>query len=208
MLENKLYLYPVFIRLWHLLNAVLCLVLIITGISMQFSNPKYPLIRFDIAVSVHNIAGILISFNYLIFLMGNIFTHNGRYYKIPLKSFFKNLRLQFFFYLTGIFRHEKAPFPTSKDRKFNPLQQFAYLLIMYFLFPIIIITGISMMYPDIFIPTLFLGMSALHLTDLFHIAIGFIISLFLFIHVYFCTIGKTATSTFMNIITGYHEVHD
>ena len=72
MAEEKIYFYPVIIRLWHVINAVLCLILIITGISMQFSNPKYPLIRFNVAVSLHNIVAILLSVNYFLFLFGNI----------------------------------------------------------------------------------------------------------------------------------------
>jgi thiosulfate reductase cytochrome b subunit len=205
--EEKIYLYPVFIRLWHLINAILCLILIVTGISMQFSNPKYPMIRFDIAVSVHNIAGILLSFDYIIFFIGNLFSGNGRYYIFRLKGFIVNLKLQSGYYLKGIFVNEKAPFVINRDRKFNPLQQFAYLLIMYILIPCVIITGFALMYPDISMPTKFLGFSALHLTDLIHIIIGFVISLFMFVHIYFCTIGKTPLSTFKSMINGYHEVH-
>ncbi len=57
----SVYLYPVWVRLWHLVNALLYLFLIITGLSMQYSNPEYPMIRFDIAVSMHNISGILLT---------------------------------------------------------------------------------------------------------------------------------------------------
>ena len=28
---------------------------------MQYSSPDYPLIRFDLAVSIHNIAGIIVT---------------------------------------------------------------------------------------------------------------------------------------------------
>jgi|WetSurMetagenome_2_1015567.scaffolds.fasta_scaffold102784_2 thiosulfate reductase cytochrome b subunit len=205
---EKIYLYPVYIRLWHLMNAILCLILIITGISMQFSNPKYPLIRFDLAVSVHNIVGILMAVSYLLFIIGNIFTGNGRYYRIPRKGFVKELMMQFSYYTRGIFLKEKAPFQINKERKFNPLQLFTYVWTMYFFVPVIIISGISMMYPDIFIPSKFLGISALHLTDLIHVVAGFAISLFMFIHVYFCTIGITPLSTFKSMINGFHETHD
>jgi len=208
MTEEKLYLYPVFIRIWHLINATLCLLLIITGISMQFSNPKYPLIRFHIAVSVHNIVGIFLIINYVLFIIGNIVSGNGRYYRLHLNGLFNNLKQQFIYYVKGIFQKENAPFQINTERKFNPLQQFTYLCIMYFLIPIIIISGVALMYPDIFIPNKFLGISALHLTDLVHIIVGFIISLFMIVHIYFCTIGKTPVSSFKSMVNGYHEVHD
>lgn len=208
MTEGKIYFYPVYIRLWHAINALLCLILIITGISMQFSNPKYPLIRFDFAVSTHNIVGILLAANYLIFIIGNIISGNGRHYRIRIHGLYYDMKKQFLYYTGGLFKKEKMPFPVSEERKFNPIQKFTYLWVMYFFFIIILITGISLMYPDILIPTTFLGISALHLTDLLHITAGFVISLFLFIHVYFCTIGKTPLSSFKSMITGYHEAHE
>ena len=41
-MENKLYLYPGLIRIWHLLNALLIITLIISGLSMQYSDPLKP----------------------------------------------------------------------------------------------------------------------------------------------------------------------
>jgi thiosulfate reductase cytochrome b subunit len=205
MTEERLYFYPVVIRLWHLINAVLCLLLILTGISMQFSNPQYPMIRFDVAVSIHNIAGILLIISYFIFILGNIITKNWRYYKIKPRGMFASLKLQFIYYTRGIFEKMETPFPLSAERKFNPLQLFTYLMIMVIVFPFLMITGIFMLYPEIFIPTKILGISALHLTDLLHITLGFIVSVFMFVHVYFCTIGRTPLSNFKGMITGYHE---
>jgi thiosulfate reductase cytochrome b subunit len=207
MSETKIYFYPVYLRIWHLCNAVFCLLLIITGISMQFSNPKYPMIRFDIAVSVHNIFGILLTVSYFIFILGNIISGNRKYYKMAFPGLFSRLKAQFSYYTRGIFKNDPAPFPVNNDRKFNPLQLVSYVGVMYVLVPLVFITGWSMMYPDIFIPVKFLGVSGLHLTDLFHIFIGFIISVFMFVHIYFCTIGNTPLSNFKGMINGYHEVH-
>ena len=206
MTEEKLYLYPRWIRLWHMMNALFCLLLIASGISMQFSNPKVPLIRFDIAVSIHNIFGILLSLSYLFFFFGNLFTWNGKQYKIAFRGFYTRLMMQFRYYTQGIFKGENPPFTISKESKFNPLQQFSYVLIMYTIVPFVVISGFGLLYPDV-IPTNLLGISGLHLTDLFHIVGGFIISLFMFVHIYFCTIGKTPVSNFKGMINGYHEAH-
>jgi thiosulfate reductase cytochrome b subunit len=206
MTEEKIYLYPLWVRLWHTLNAIFCLFLIATGISMQFSNPKVPLIRFDIAVSIHNIFGILLIANYLLFFIGNLYSWNGKQYKISFPGFYQRLISQFRYYTHGIFKGENPPFPVSKETKFNPLQQFTYVMVMYICVPVIAITGMGLMYPDI-IPTRLVGLSGLHITDLFHILIGFVISLFMFVHIYFCTIGKTPSSNFKSMITGYHEAH-
>jgi thiosulfate reductase cytochrome b subunit len=207
MSEEKLYLYPVYIRIWHLCNAICCLFLILTGISMQFSNPKYPMIRFDVAVSIHNIVGILLTISYLVFFIGNLFSGNGIYYRMAFRGLYERLMTQFNYYTRGIFRNEQPPFPISKEIKFNPLQQFTYVGTMYLLIPFVFITGWAMMYPDVFIPVKFLGSSGLHLTDLVHIFAGFLISIFMFVHIYFCTIGKTPLSNFKSMIDGFHESH-
>lgn len=106
-MSGKIYLYPVWIRLWHAFNALLILLLIISGVSMQYTNPENPFIRFDIAVTMHNISGMFLTANYLVFLIGNIITPNGRYYKTSFKGLFNRLLKQFTYYTFGIFKHEK-----------------------------------------------------------------------------------------------------
>jgi thiosulfate reductase cytochrome b subunit len=206
MTEERIYLYPVWVRIWHLLNAVLCLILIITGISMQFSNPKFPMISFGLAVSIHNIVGIILCANYIIFFLGNLTTRNGKYYKLIFPGLFSRLMTQFGYYTRGLFKGEAAPYPLNSERKFNPLQQVTYVGSMYFLIPIIIITGWALLYPEV-IPARFFWFSGLHVTDFFHIVAAFLVSLFMFIHIYFCTIGKSPLSNFKSMIDGYHESH-
>ena len=206
MTETRIYLYPVWIRLWHLFNAVLCLTLIITGISMQFSNPKFPFIRFDVAVSIHNIVGVLLIINYIAFFIGNLTSRNGKYYKPIINGFFNRLMKQFKYYTWGLFKGKTAPYPVTLERKFNPLQQITYVGTMYFLVPLVFITGIAMLYPEV-IPIRIFGSSGLHFTDLLHITSAFLISIFMFVHIYFCTIGTTWLSNFKSMINGYHEGH-
>jgi thiosulfate reductase cytochrome b subunit len=202
---SSVYLYPVWTRLWHLFNALLYLFLIFTGLSMQYSNPEYPLIRFDIAVSVHNICGILLSLNYLFILFGNIFTRNGEYYRIRLRGFYKELIAQARYYLFGIFKGEKAPFPINGERKFNPLQKISYVAVVYFLMPLIIVTGWALIFPEVIFVRKIFDTSGLYLTDLFHIIIGFILSLFMLVHVYLCTIGKPRGTHFRAMLSGWHH---
>lgn len=201
----SVYLYPVWVRLWHLVNAILYILLIITGLSMQYSNPEYPMIRFDIAVSMHNITGILLTVNYLVVLFGNMFTRNGFYYRMRWRWLKKEIPKQTYYYLFGIFKGEKAPFPINSRRKFNPLQKVAYFSVLYFLMPLIFITGWALIFPEmIFIEKIF-GTSSLHFTDLLHIVVGFILSLFMVVHIYLCTIGKPAGSHFRAMLSGWHH---
>jgi thiosulfate reductase cytochrome b subunit len=202
-MADGIYFYPVWIRIWHWINALMFLCLIITGLSMQYSTPGYPIIRFDIAVSIHNIAGIVVTLAYFIFVIGNMVTSNGKFYKFKLSEIFEQLRKQFMYYTFGIFKHEQAPFPISENRKFNPLQKVSYVFAMYSFLPLLIITGLGLLFPEVIISKVF-GISGIHLTDLIHIITGFVLSVFMIIHIYFCTIGKTASSNFKSMINGWH----
>ena len=88
-MAEKIYHYPLWIRLWHVANALLCLALIISGISMQFSEPDRPLIRFDMAVTLHNSAAILLTINYLFFLIANRLSGNKKHYKISREKLYR-----------------------------------------------------------------------------------------------------------------------
>lgn len=201
-----MYLYPKWLRLWHVINAVLFIILIVTGISMQYSNKDNQefLVSFGRAVKWHNIAAIILTINYIIFVTGNLFTTNGRYYKIEKKDFLKSLMTQLKFYAFGMFKGEKHPFPVNENRKFNPLQKITYVLAMYVGLPLLIISGIGLLFPEITVRKFF-GVSGLIYTDILHITMGFLLSIFMLIHIYTCTLGSTPTTLFRGMITGWHS---
>jgi len=201
-----MYLYPKWIRLWHLINAAMFIILIITGLSMQYTdkeNAAY-VVGFAKAVKWHNFAALVLVFNYIIFVTGNLLTKNGIYYRIGRKNFISDLVKQFRYYSTGMFRGEKHPFPVTEQSKFNPLQKITYVLAMYLAFPLLIISGIGLLLPEITITTFF-GISGLILTDILHITMGFCLSIFMVIHIYTCTLGAKPTSLFWGMISGYHR---
>jgi len=186
-------------------NAILCLTLIITGLSIQFSNPGI-VFKFKVAVSVHNIAGILLTISYAFFYLGNLFTPNGAHYVIPVKGFLVRLQKQFIYYTVGLFKKADPPYPVSEENKFNPLQQTTYVFLMYVMVPFVVLSGWGLLYPEITVKS-FVGFSGLDLTDLLHIVAGFTISIIMCVHIYFCTIGKNPLSNFKSMINGYHESH-
>ena len=103
-----------------------------------------------------------------------------------------------------MFKGEKHPFPVTEKRKFNPLQKVTYVLAMYVAFPLLIISGIGLLFPEITIKNFF-GVSGLILTDILHITMGFFLSVFMVIHIYTCTLGAKPTSLFWGMISGYHR---
>ncbi|HNR42590.1 MAG TPA: cytochrome b/b6 domain-containing protein [Bacteroidales bacterium] len=204
-MSHKMYLYPKWVRGWHVLNAVLFLVLIVTGLSMQYSGKdSIFIIGFANAVKWHNFAAIVLTINYIVFVTGNLTTRNGRYYRISKQNFWSDLLIQLKYYSMGMFKGEKHPFPVTEQSKFNPLQKFTYVLAMYLALPLLIISGFGLLFPEITIKR-FAGVSGLILTDILHITMGFLLSVFMVIHIYTCTLGTKPWSLFKGIITGYHE---
>lgn len=202
-----MYLYPKWLRIWHWLNAALFIVLIVTGISMQYTdkeNTAAVMVGFEGAVKWHNIAAIILTLSYIVFVTGNVFTSNGKYYRVEKENFMKNLMIQLKYYAGGMFKGEKHPFPVTEERKFNPLQQFTYVLAMYLGLPLLIISGVGLLIPEITVRS-FLGQSGLIYTDILHITMGFFLSVFMVIHIYTCTLGAKPGSLFWGMISGYHR---
>jgi thiosulfate reductase cytochrome b subunit len=206
MANNKLYLYPVWIRLWHVINALMFLILIITGISLHYAQTGDGLISFKLSVRLHNISAIILTFNYGVFVLGNMFTGNGVYYRKWRKNLWPKLWKQAYFYAIGIFKGDPHPFPVTKKQKFNPLQKISYVVAMYFGMPLLIISGLLLMFPERISTNIF-GISGLLFYDTLHIVVGFILSVFLVIHIYTCTLGDKPGTLFKSMINGYHEEH-
>jgi len=162
------------------------------------------IVGFARAVKWHNIAAGLLIFNYVFFVIGNIATANGKYYKIEKRNFFSDLMKQLRYYSWGMFKGEEHPFPVSLERKFNPLQRISYVLAMYVALPLVVISGLGLLFPETVINRFF-GISGLIITDILHITMGFCLSIFLVVHIYTCTLGRKPFSLFRGIITGYHK---
>lgn len=207
MATARIYLYPIWIRLWHSLNALSFLLLIATGISLHFADTENPVIRFNIAVGIHNVTAIICTIGYAFFLLGNRISGNARYYRGWSKEIRHDIWKQLRFYAVGIFKKEKHPYPINEERKFNPLQKLSYVFVMFVGMPLLVISGIGLMFPELIALDLF-GLSGLALTDYVHHIVGFVLSIFLVIHLYTCTLGNKPGTLFKSMVTGYHENHE
>jgi thiosulfate reductase cytochrome b subunit len=202
--EGRLYLYPVWLRIWHAVNALGIIILIISGLNLQFSAAPLSILSFNFAVNLHNFAGVIVSVSYLLFFFGNIISGNRKYYQIKVKGREKRLIKQAKYYLFGMFNGDKPPYPISEKRKFNPLQKYSYVAVMYFFVPFVIVSGIALLFPEIIIEEIY-TVSGITITALTHAILGFLISIFLIVHIYVASIGKSPINNFKSIITGWHE---
>lgn len=204
---KKIYLYPVWVRTWHVINALSFILLAITGISMHYAGEGSVFMKFELSVLIHNICAIILSFNFLVYVIGNMITGNGKFYRNWRKNLTVNLWKQFRFYAFGIFKKEPHPFPINEKQKFNPLQKLSYVLAMYFGMPLIIISGLGLMFPEFVAYDIF-KISGLLFVDLLHIIVGYVLTLFLLIHLYTCTLGSKPGTLFKSMVNGYHEEHE
>jgi len=202
--NNKIYFYPLWLRIWHGINALGIILLIITGYTMQAGNES-SLLGFNTSVNIHNISGLTVALNYLLFVIGNMITNNGKFYIVKPKNFLKRPMKQAQYYAWGMFRGKDKPYPLSEKRKFNPLQKYAYIGVMYIFVPAVIITGFALLFPEIIIETVY-NVSGIMLTAVLHSVMGFFVFLFLIIHLYISSIGKNPLGNYKSIINGWHHV--
>ena len=200
-LQQQIQLYPLWLRLWHWFNAISFLILILSGASLHFSGQPF-LLNFNTARILHNFFGMLLAINYLLFILGNFFMGNWRFYRPQINGLLKCLLLQLRYYAYGVFIGEDKPFHSNPNRKFNPLQQLAYLMIMYGAMPILIISGMVFFFPEL-APDKIMGMDGLWPIAVVHYLMGVLLTAFLISHLYLITIGKELTHEMKKMLFGY-----
>ncbi|PKL85405.1 MAG: cytochrome B [Ignavibacteriae bacterium HGW-Ignavibacteriae-1] len=204
---KKLFLYPLWLRFWHWLNAALFILLILTGISIHYSASNDLLMPFEYAIVTHNVAGIMLSLLFLVFTILNIKSGNYKYYIPVMKGIYERLVKQGRYYIYGVFNGEPHPYHISEKDKFNPLQQVSYYGIIFFMMPTIIISGWLLLFPEL-APGEIMGMGGVWPMAVLHSVAGYLLSIFMFGHIYLATHGDTIGANFKSMIDGYHHVHE
>ena len=197
------YLYKLETRLWHWTNALLFIVLIATGFSLHFSTTR-SIIDFSLAVHVHNWAARILIVAYLFYLIMNFVDGNIKQYIPGSRNILHRLFLQARYYAYGCFKKEDKPFKSSAKHKFNPLQRMSYLAVMFFFFPVIITTGLLLMFPDS-VPTGLLGVAGLGAIAIAHYITAVFLVLFMIVHIYLGTTGDKVFFLYQAMLNGYHK---
>jgi thiosulfate reductase cytochrome b subunit len=200
---SKLYLHPLPVRIWHWTNALIVLVLIITGIQLRAPSIQiFP--NYREVVLIHKYFGFAMAGSFFFWFFYYIFTGGlKKHYFMGFRDIMGMPR-QTTYYLFHIFRGEKNPFNASPENKFNSLQKLAYSTIMFIVVPIITITGI--LFSDIlFFFSWIKIIGGLRVLDAIHVSTAYIFALYLFVHIYMSTLGSKLNSHIKSMITGYEE---
>ena len=203
-MSERIFLLPLWIRIWHWSNALLIVTLTITGISLHFADAKLPLVEFSLAARIHEIAGISLVVVYGLFVIANIVSGNWWQYVPKPPGVLNRCWIQAKWYGWGVFKGEPHPYRVSEEANFNALQALSYWVIMYMVMPVMLFTGIVFLVPE-FAPDRFFGFDGLLPVAILHYLTGAVIVMFMIVHIYLGTTGKTATSMFKTMVTGWHE---
>lgn len=190
---KKMYIYQRFERFWHWAQALLIIVLGITGFEI---HGTYQLFGFGAASRIHRIAAVALIILAIFAIFWHFTTGEWRQY-LPTT---RNLRQIIHYYTKGIFRGEPHPAEKTAVSKLNPLQRFTYLGFKLLIFPVLATTGVLYLFYNE------LPQASLVVIAIIHTAAAFLITIFFIIHVYMTTTGRTVFSNIEAMITGYEKV--
>ena len=205
---ERIYVNPLPVRIWHWMNAVGFVLLILTGLQIRYLG-LVQLVSFKTAVQLHNTIGFVLIANFLIWLCFYLFSDKIKVYHpqlSPSKHFLATFR-QMRYYGYGIFRGDPNPHHVSALAKFNPLQSVMYQIVMMVLVPAQFYTGVLLW--DV---TRFAGqvdaLGGMRIVDTVHVLVFIFFCGFIVMHVYLSSLGHTPSAHFKAMFTGYEEVED
>lgn len=200
---RRVYIYKGFERFWHWTQAGLILFLAVTGFEVHGSLQVF---GFEQAARFHRLA----SWALIILIVFAVFWHfvTGEWKQyLPTR---RKLKDQMVYYAFGMFKGDKHPTKKTELSKMNPLQRLVYLGFKLILIPMTVLSGVLYMLHKtidrndvVIVEDIPLGTLAF-----WHTLGAFLLMVFLIVHVYMTTTGRTPVSNISAMVTGYEELED
>lgn len=208
--HGKVYLHPGIERFWHWVHAACICGLALTGIGIHWPNLFAFAGGLDTCVTAHNIIAWITIGDFALWVLYNIALKRFFHY-VPNKSDLgPRLVRQVKFYAMDNFFGAPNPAHPTPACKFNPMQKFSYLAVMGVFMPLVIFTGILYLYPIAFEGVID-ALGGLTVIAIVHFVLAGILTAFMVVHVYLCSLGPTVIEDYLHMITGYgsapHEEH-
>lgn len=198
---TRIYLYSLYERLWHWLQAFCILGLLLTGVEIHWPD-VFGLSGFSAAITIHNVLGFLLLGNAFLALFYHLSTGAIRQFLPEPRDFFTLAARQLLWYVRGIFRREPHPFERDPLHKLNPLQKITYLTILNVLLPLQMATGLLMWAAQHW-PETFRFLGGLSVLGGVHSLGAWLFAAFLIAHVYLTTTGPTPLALLRAMIVGW-----
>jgi len=209
--ENKIYLQPTPVRIWHWLNAFGIVTLAVTGAQIRFPEYIQLFASYKSVILLHNTAGLVVAASFsLWFFYYGLVARNIRKIYVPTKDDLQvGLLRQAKFYLLTYFLGWPNPHHATPQDKFNPMQKSAYMAIMFVLMPLVALSGILLTNVSPLREIVIL-IGGLKLLVAVHFLMACCLIAFLFSLVYLANLGKTPMAYIKPMWTGWEEVdhHD
>jgi len=205
--DSEHYINPLPVRIWHWLNALGFVTLILTGTQIRYTA-QFNLMTFETAVKTHNWVAFAVMANYCVWLGFYLFSDRITNYhpELNMKKFFEKAFAQIMYYSYGIFRGEKSPHKVVPHDKFNPMQSITYQIVMLLVVPIQFATGLMMWDVKRFEGVIAM-LGGLSVVNTVHVLIYIFFVSFTMIHAYMGALGNTPVTHFREMFTGYEEEH-
>ncbi len=201
---RKVYMYTMYERFWHWLQAFTILLLMATGIVIHRPD-ALGWADFGWAVPVHNVLAFILLANAVFAAFYHFASGEIRQYLPEPRGYFRQALIQAEYYLRGIFRGEPHPFEKTPEHKLNPLQQATYFAILNILLPLQIVTGLAMWGAQRW-PEITARLGGLPWLAPFHTLIAWLFASFVVLHVYLTTTGHTPLAAIKAMTVGWDEV--
>jgi thiosulfate reductase cytochrome b subunit len=206
---QRLYIHPVPVRIWHWINAIGFVTMILTGLQIRYMD-LINVLAFKTAVMVHNWTGLALIANYFVWLGFYLFTDKIRVYHPDLSParYFRNTIRQLQYYGYGIFKGSPNPHHVSAYHKFNPMQSMMYQVVMLLLVPLAFVTGVALWDVKGFTGAVeFFG--GVRVVDTVHVLLFIFFVFFVIFHVYMGSLGHTVSAHYKAMfVTGYEDVDE
>lgn len=203
-MKKKEIFYTLYERLWHWLQAILGIALLLTGFEIAYGH-FITITGFKLGVYIHNIMGLILVVNAFLALFYNIASGLLKRYIPEADDFFMKGFKHAAYYISGIFKGEPHPFEKTPEKRLLPLQKITYFMILNVLLPFMSITGLlkwsasfNTKYIDFFGGLTVLG-------PLHRFGAWMFLS-FLIMHVYMTTTGHTPLANILSMIRGYEYI--
>lgn len=206
--RDEAYLHPLTIRIWHWINALGFVLLILTGIQLRYAD-LFSVLTFESSVKLHNWIGFVVIANYFLWLGYNLTSDRVSNYHAVLdaKNFFNNYFRQAVYYGYGIFKGESRPHKVQPYDKFNPMQKLTYQVVMMVTAPLQILTGLMMWDVQRFSNWIEL-MGGIRVVATIHVLMFILFVFFILVHAYMGALGAKRSTHFKEMFTGYEESGD
>jgi thiosulfate reductase cytochrome b subunit len=209
---KKIFLHTLTIRIWHWINALIVIVLMISGIQLRMPGVEefaremaFWIPEYSVAVLIHKYIGYAMALSFLFWLVYIIASGSFRAHYLLRPSDLPTLGKQAFYYLFGVFQGSENPFTPTAEGKFNPLQKIAYGSVMLVITPLIVVTGI--LFSDIFFfRNVIDWLGGVRLLDALHVVASYLFLLNLIVHLYMCTMGHHIFDHIKAMIVGFEEM--